>query len=183
MKLKKKIGRPKRKYEFYVNSNGCFICTSHKKGKWGHAMCSHNGVTMGVYRHIYIECFGEIPEGMVVRHKCDNGSCINPEHLEIGTDQDNKDDMVNRGRSIKGEKNGNAKITEDVAYFIKNDIEYTAKELAEKHNVNIRQIMRIRSGERWGYIQAELPIEELNKLRNKRRAEKYGEYRKTNKGS
>lgn len=158
----------RRKYEFEIDENGCFNCTSHAKGKWGHCTTSVNGIKMGIYKHIYIECFGEVPEGMVVRHKCDNGSCINPEHLELGTEQENKNDMVERGRSRKGEKHHNTKITEEIAYFIKNDTEYTAKELAKKFDIQVRQVMRIRSGERWGHIHTELSIEELTRLRVER---------------
>ncbi|HIK62019.1 MAG TPA: HNH endonuclease [Planctomycetes bacterium] len=42
---------------------------------------------------------GPIPEGLVVRHKCDNPPCINPDHLEIGTLADNNEDRRIRGRS------------------------------------------------------------------------------------
>ena len=40
-----------------------------------------------------------IPEGMVVRHTCDNPACINPEHLVLGTCKDNTYDMLERKRA------------------------------------------------------------------------------------
>jgi hypothetical protein len=41
---------------------------------------------------------GEIPEGLEVMHSCDNPACINPEHLSVGTHQQNIQDAVTRGR-------------------------------------------------------------------------------------
>lgn len=53
-----------------------------------------------VYAHraAYESEYGPIPPGMVVRHKCDNPPCVNPEHLEVGTQADNAKDMSVRGR-------------------------------------------------------------------------------------
>jgi hypothetical protein len=58
---------------------------------------------IGNKRHIasrvaYTLYKGEIPSGKIVRHTCDNGFCVNPEHLILGTQFDNMQDRKNRGR-------------------------------------------------------------------------------------
>lgn len=43
---------------------------------------------------------GSIPAGLKVLHRCDNTACINPSHLFVGTQRDNVDDMVSKGRAV-----------------------------------------------------------------------------------
>lgn len=51
------------------------------------------------HRYVYEQVKGSIPEGLVIRHICDNILCLNPDHLIIGTPTDNMKDRVERGRT------------------------------------------------------------------------------------
>lgn len=51
-----------------------------------------------VARHAYALANGELKEGDLVRHTCDNPRCFNPDHLVAGTQADNMQDMIKRGR-------------------------------------------------------------------------------------
>jgi len=65
----------------------------------GHGKIQVSGRSIGTHRIAFIEAYGPIPEGLVVRHKCDNPPCIRPEHLELGTSADNTNDRTIRGRT------------------------------------------------------------------------------------
>jgi len=70
-----------------------------RKNKDGYGQVKHNGTYAGAHRWAYLAWVGTIPAGHVVRHKCDNPPCINPEHLETGTQADNVADAVAKGRN------------------------------------------------------------------------------------
>lgn len=63
----------------------------------------YGGVGRNGYAHraAWEQAFGPVPEGLQVLHRCDVRKCINPEHLFLGTNQDNMDDKTRKGRAIK----------------------------------------------------------------------------------
>jgi len=143
--------------EFVIDENNCFICTSHaSRKKDGYIL--HQQMIKGIriktymHRHIYEQCFGEIPDNMLVRHKCDNPMCINPEHLELGTHVQNMHDMVERDRSTKGNKNPQSTLTEDDVRAIRSDKVSTNTSLALKYGVHHSTISAIRRYKLWSHV-------------------------------
>lgn len=102
---------------------------------------------------------GKIPDKMQINHTCDNKLCVNPEHLYIGTQKQNREDSVNRGRTATGKKNGmythpetrqsgeknfNCKITDLERKEIKNKYEKgMGNALAKQYGITRQSIWQI----------------------------------------
>lgn len=103
--------------------------------------------------------FGDIPDGLIVCHTCDNRKCVNPAHLFLGTPQDNTDDCIRKGRAKgaqRGEDHPLAKLDrESVAYiranFRKRDREFGARALARRFGVHPMTIWDVLEGRTWGH--------------------------------
>jgi hypothetical protein len=85
------------------------------------------------------------------RHSCDNRPCCNPAHLLDGTPADNSADMVERGRSNRGSRNGSAKLTEADVIAIRADTR-VHREIAADYGVHNMQISRIKARKTWGHV-------------------------------
>lgn len=83
-----------------MNSN-CIVWDGYVNEK-GYGRRHYNGKFWLVHRLEWTMINGDIPEGMGVLHKCDNPPCINIDHLFLGTNKDNVDDRVSKGRSNNG---------------------------------------------------------------------------------
>lgn len=57
-----------------------------------------HGERIGAHRASYLIANGNLPKNLIVCHHCDNTHCVNPEHLFIGTNEDNARDKVRKGR-------------------------------------------------------------------------------------
>lgn len=96
-----------------------------------------------------------IPENMVVMHSCDNPSCVNPNHLSIGTHQENALDMIRKGRNRvvapKGEWNGKSILTEEMVKEIRSSTLSHAA-LGRKLGVSPNCVRGVRIGRTWSHV-------------------------------
>ena len=104
--------------------------------------------------HINVKDISEWEKELVC-HSCDNRSCVNPEHLFLGTHQDNMDDMVAKGRKSRGEDVHNSKLMVKEVIKIKRLLEtkiLTDTEIAKIFDISPSVICNIKKGQLWGHI-------------------------------
>lgn len=100
-----------------------------------------NGTKLSLAHRYSWELHNETPpQDYFVCHKCDNPSCVNPEHLFLGSCYDNMQDMIAKKRDYH-----NKKLTDDQALQIYNSVN-PAKDLAKDYNVHVGTIHEIKRG-------------------------------------
>ena len=120
----------------------------------GYGQVQIEGKKWTTHRLFYTYYKGEIPSGKLVCHTCDNPTCVNPDHLYIGTHKDNNNDTYNRNRMPLryGDQATNVvKLSKEEALHIKYS-SIKSKELEQKYNINQSQVSRIRNGKTWKNI-------------------------------
>lgn len=101
---------------------------------------------------------GPIPEGLCVCHNCpggDNPSCVNPDHMFLGTISDNMRDAGKKGMIVHGSKHAFAKLTEDDVKTIRELYRSGAKrlfELAKHYGVNSMTLRDAAIGKSWKHV-------------------------------
>lgn len=119
-----------------------------RKGTWSTA-----------HKFSYRLHFGEIPDGLYVLHTCDVRICVNPDHLSLGTHQNNMDDMAARDRVWgKGVPGPRQKLTAAEVAQIKALSHLPRPVLAERFGISIWTIADIRRGRTWGEVAPSLEV-------------------------
>lgn len=139
--------------------NGCIKCTSHCTDKDGYVRIRYNDKQERLFRVLYMQKYGNIPKGMVLRHLCNNAWCCNTEHLQVGTYRENYKDMVKCGRSrlakpnfsARGERNNFHKLTSTQVKEIYLSL-LPQKELAKIYNVSSTNIRYIKEKKQWKWL-------------------------------
>lgn len=107
-----------------------------------------NNRTLRAHRVSWELHYGPIPSGLLVCHRCDTRSCVNPAHLFLGTYTDNNRDKVAKGKQPSGDSHGSTVINSEIARTIKESSERSGI-LAARFNISARHVAAIRSGELW----------------------------------
>jgi hypothetical protein len=120
----------------------------------GYGSLNHGGIPRGAHRVVYEALVGSIPEGLFLRHSCDNPPCCNPAHLIPGTAKDNAGDMVSRERQCRGSKNHSAKLDEETVLKIRREHKQgrTNKELAAEYGLTPTPMSQLLRGITWRHV-------------------------------
>ena len=135
-----------------IPESGCWIWTACVDER-GYGYVRSNGRMMRTHRASWLIHNGQIPKGLCVLHKCEVPSCINPNHLFLGTQQDNIKDMDNKGRrkSLKGESNHKAKLTESDIREIRKSTDNNKND-SKKYGVLPWAISKVKNRDSWKHI-------------------------------
>lgn len=119
----------------------------------GYGMISDKGKMKLTHRVAYTLTHGDIPEGYDILHICDTPSCINPDHLMLGTHQDNMDDMRVKGRAVhvNGEQHPMAKLNWNLVRSIRSEFEQgqSQMDLSKKYCVHVSTVHLIVHNKIW----------------------------------
>lgn len=107
-------------------------------------------IVIPAHRASWMLHVGEIPSGLIVRHKCRRPDCVNPEHLELGTHKDNAMDRDRDGTTPRGARHHNS-VKEEVALEIINS-SGPHTEMASKHGIWPSTVRSIRIGKTWKHL-------------------------------
>lgn len=129
----------------------CWLWTGYST-KNGYGSFNMNGQTQLSHRVSWKLSGNTIPDGHVLRHKCRNRHCCNPEHLETGTVAENQADMIRDGTSQRGTKCHMAKLTEEQVRQIRVRADESRALLAEEYSVSRRTISDIINRKSWAWL-------------------------------
>lgn len=123
------------------------------KDKDGYPRLKHQGKVTIASRLLWKIMYGDIPEGKLVCHSCDNPSCVNPDHLYLGDFADNMQDKVARGR-VAGSNHPRSKVTEvQIAEMrLLSEQGYTQSYIGSMYGICQSQVSAIMRGKRLGTL-------------------------------
>ena len=135
-------------------NSGCWLWLRHTSSEGYGLMGIKARKAKRAHRASWIAHHGEITEGLVVRHRCDNPCCVNPDHLELGTHAQNYADMVQRKRQCVGSRVHTAVLTENDVVNIRTSAAQGKKgaDLARQYGMGSGNISLIINRKIWKHV-------------------------------
>jgi hypothetical protein len=134
---------------------GCWYWTGWKD-KDGYGVLSVNNRNVRAHRFSWEQVNGPIPGKMCVCHMCDTPSCVNPDHLFLGSNEDNSADRHAKGRTVKvqGERHGVSKLTAEQVREIRRlyDRDVRHREIASKFGITPSTVSGIGLRNQWKHV-------------------------------
>lgn len=136
---------------------GCLISERAAVNHYGRQQLRFDDKLEYLPRVMWVIKKGPIPEGLFVLHSCDNPSCIEIDHLFLGTQKENIQDAVKKGRYVSnwkpqpGELHPMAKITEAVIPSIRSDSR-PAWQIGLEYGISATQVRRIKNHQSWSHV-------------------------------
>lgn len=117
------------------------------KNKYGYGITWVNNKWAYAHRAVV-----DAKPNQVVRHKCDNPSCVNPEHLIIGTHKENSQDMVDKKRQAYGERCARAKYSKEIIAEVRSlHGKLSSRKTAAKFGMSKTNVLDIWNNKIWRY--------------------------------
>ena len=132
-------------------NTGCWLWNANAMPS-GYGMIWDGGRTKGAHRVSYELYKGEIPEGLHVLHRCDVPGCVNPDHLFLGTHAENMRDRNEKGRAVRGEKHGQAKLTKKDIRDIREDVR-SQEVIAVDYGICQAMVSAIKLKKKWAHVE------------------------------
>lgn len=133
--------------------DGCWRWVGHARPD-GYGLIWKDGRAQRANR-VSFELFnGPLEPGQVVCHRCDNPSCVNPDHLFSGTRLENNRDAVIKDRHPRGERNGQSRLSVDDVLAIRSMRGTPQATIARQFKIHQSTVSDIWTGRRWKYLRA-----------------------------